>query len=60
MTIIAVTERWRRLIETFKRAGAGGTLMIIRRFGVLARCLFGLALLFNANLSFCQTPAAAE
>ena len=31
--------------------------MIIRRFGVLAKCLFGLALLFNANLSFCQTPA---
>lgn len=31
--------------------------MILRRVGVLARCVIGLALLFNADLSFSQTPA---
>jgi CubicO group peptidase (beta-lactamase class C family) len=33
------------------------TVMILRRFGVLARCVIGLALLFNANVSFSQPPA---
>jgi CubicO group peptidase (beta-lactamase class C family) len=32
-------------------------MMILRRVGVLARCVIGLALLFNANVSFSQTPA---
>ena len=31
--------------------------MILRRFGVLARCVIGLALLFSAGVSFSQTPA---
>src|SRR3984893_1159225 len=35
-------------------------MMILRRVGVLARGVIGLALLFNANLSFAQTPAAKK
>lgn len=31
--------------------------MILRGFGVPARCVIGLALLFHANASFSQTPA---